>query len=180
MNLFEFIKTSKENNGASYNLHTGELNPKSGYMVAQKGSELIVPELTKEVVKGFILDHIDILQEDKDLFIGTWKNGNKWYIDISRLVDNYADAYVLADKNEQIAIYCLDTFQEINMQQAKEALQSFDSDMDIHPLAKAILKRSKLANIKGAITALPSPQTSGTSYQNYSYALLKAKQLLGI
>lgn len=52
------------------------------------------------------------------------------------------------------------------------------STLDVEVIAKAILRRQKTINFKGADLNLPSPQTAGTETQKLVYARLKAKEIL--
>lgn len=51
--------------------------------------------------------------EEKDLQVGGWGNGNKYYFDAVMIVEGRDEAIRLAIENEQLSIYNLGTFEYI-------------------------------------------------------------------
>ena len=122
MNLRQFIKGTIENGGASYNLMDGNFNPKTGYMVAKPGAEMIIElsngrdvyNITK-AVKMFIKDHIrDILASDQN-YIGSWISDNKLYLDISLRYMNRDVALLRGEQFNQLAIWDCEKGKTINL-----------------------------------------------------------------
>lgn len=112
MNLRQFIQGTIENGGASYNLMDGDFNPKTGYIVAKPGTEVIVElsngrdvyNITK-AVKMFIQDHIkDILASDQN-YIGSWISDGKLYLDISLRYTDRNIALNIGEQFNQLAIW---------------------------------------------------------------------------
>jgi hypothetical protein len=104
-NLKDFIKATIDNNGATYNLNTGELNPTSGYFVGLKGNEKIIglDNYTKDV-QTYVLANSTKLS-DKDNYLGSWINEDEIVLDIAVRVDSLDKAIKLGKENEQSAIY---------------------------------------------------------------------------
>lgn len=120
-NLKDFLQATLQNGGASFNLVTGELNPKSGYMVAISGHEKIISNVTDSsqlqyIVADYIKEKAIILAGglSHDTYIGTWLHENKLYIDISQNVTDKASAIRMAVENNQLAIWDCENSVEIN------------------------------------------------------------------
>lgn len=122
MNLRQFITGTIENGGASYNLMDGDFNPKTGYMVAKPGTEVIVElgndwdvyNITK-AVKMFIKDHIrDILSSDQN-YIGSWISGGKLYLDISLRYTDRNIAILRGEQFNQLAIWDCEKRETVNL-----------------------------------------------------------------
>jgi len=110
-NLIKFSNSILNNNGGSYNLLTGELNPNDGFMVSIEGHETIYKYYTESLqyqVASYIKEHAYILCSNltkQQYFIGAWVHENKLYLDVSIKVDNEAEAKKLAIENNQLAYY---------------------------------------------------------------------------
>lgn len=108
-NITEFIKESHKNQGSSYNLVTGELNPNSGYMCSLSGHEATFDNLSEDVVRHYIMSKAEVIYEDENLFIGSWYNPNdqKWYLDISEKRTDLETTIFVGILGGQKAIYDL-------------------------------------------------------------------------
>src|SRR5690606_977070 len=83
-NLLTVLETAKANEGATYNINTGELNPKIGYMVASPESSIKVLDLTNEIVSDFIRYNSETLSKP-NTYVGFWFSMDYWYIEVSEL-----------------------------------------------------------------------------------------------
>jgi len=124
MNLKEFLKSTIQNNGASYNLITGELNPNKGYMVALQGKEqrfVFDTYNTKSLqynVANYIKDNALILIGGvvcSDYFLGSWVHNGEIYLDISVNVGDLKEALFLGKKYKQLAIWDCENKCEIKL-----------------------------------------------------------------
>lgn len=109
--LSDFI--NKNPDGFTVNL-TGK-PVSSGFAVSPyKGREVILDQVDKTSLRSFLLDNIDLLKEEGNNF-GGWLNNEdgKFYLDISKVVDNIDDAIGYAAYNDQIAIFDLGNQSEI-------------------------------------------------------------------
>jgi len=115
-NLKEFIKSTDENNGATFNLNTGELNPTKGYFVALKRQELKVKynNPINEIVQKYVLKNsIDL--SDNNTFVGSWIEDGLLYLDVVVMLEDKEEAIKLGQQNEQLAIYDASTKQVITL-----------------------------------------------------------------
>lgn len=103
---------ARRNGGITFNVMSGELDPKEGYMVSLKGHEETSPVLTPDGILGYIADKKDFFSED--VYLGLWK-ADYWYYDLSILVRNKEIAMVIAERNGQKAIYDLKERREIQV-----------------------------------------------------------------
>lgn len=106
MNLKNFILEALNSNGGSYNINTGEYNPKDGYMVSIADCEQVVNanDFTEETLKAYIENNIDLFVNEK-YFIGLWINDGKIYIDASIKLNDLTEACYIGLNNNQLAIY---------------------------------------------------------------------------
>ncbi len=103
MNLVQFIELANEIGGGSYNLNTGEVNPKNGFMVALP-FEQIHGEVNKNNVSQYITQNAERLTA-ADRFFGLWCDNEKWYFDVSENVARLSDAIRLGMQYDQLAIW---------------------------------------------------------------------------
>ena len=117
-NLFsiapEIYRKTIENQGCSMNLDHYE--PESGYMVSYIGTEQRVDILGFNAghIDSFIRSHMNLLF-NKNLFIGTWVNGDQVVIDISQNLQNKQAAIAFGRDNKQDAIYDVVNGDSINL-----------------------------------------------------------------
>lgn len=107
--------------GFSYRPRKG--SPKTGYMVAIEGHELILsPEnVTKKEIKKYVAKSYDIMKSNKRLHYGGWFDSEtgKYVIDLSENWQSLKVAWNLAknrkatDGLEQKAIFDLNTFEDV-------------------------------------------------------------------
>lgn len=120
MNLLNFLKDTITNGGATFNLLTGEYNPKTGYMVATSGHELIIPieQFNQNTVAKYISEKSTMLMggiTNDNYFLGSWVDGEKVYLDISEKIDDLNKALLIGSNRKQLAIWDNSTMSEIRL-----------------------------------------------------------------
>lgn len=138
MNLQQFY-TDTLNGGATYNIITGEYNPKKDYFVSLFGREKRIKEedFTQTTIKDFINDNVTLLNDVN--YLGSWADNGYIYLDVSVRVDSLEDALKLGYQNRQLAIY--------------------DAN-------------------KGKVIDLPTPQKTGTNFQQKEYLRITIENIL--
>lgn len=97
-----------ENSGLTVDVVTRE-QPKNGYVVGlEPYSTDIGPSALGIGIRAYIRQYANILTSP-NYYLGIWACGGRYYLDICKIVDTYKTAYVLAEKNNQIAFYHIDT-----------------------------------------------------------------------
>jgi len=106
MNLQQFFSETLSNNGASYSILTGELNPTNGYFVslANKGVTVDLNNFTQKDIVVFISENYDTLSQENH-FIGSWISEGIVYLDVTVQVTDKRNALELGYRNGQQAIY---------------------------------------------------------------------------
>lgn len=114
MNLLNFFQSVKATGGGSYNIHTGELNPKDGYMVSINGCETVVDynEDFDIEVRRYIKKNMDVIYEP-NIFLGAWTNDGKVYLDCSQKIVDKREALHKGLRRNQKAIWDNTTLSEI-------------------------------------------------------------------
>lgn len=100
--ILELMKTAEKKGGLTIASDGEEFTAKKGYMVS-----VINKERTAENITEFI-ELFKQYQEDAEKmhgFIGLWKDGEKWFIDISYYILDKTDALEFGYKNKQVAVY---------------------------------------------------------------------------
>jgi hypothetical protein len=93
--------------GISYNLNTGEINPKEGYMVSLADHEHLVSVIDEETVRDYISQHANALAKE-NAFFGVWRDGKEFVLDVSEHYEKKRDAVFHAIVRKQKAIWdCL-------------------------------------------------------------------------
>ena len=103
MSLQHAVITAEQNGGVSYNLHHGHMNPDTGYMVSLAGRERVSDTLTYHNVLGYVNDNLEAFETTT--FLGLWKEGDVWFMDVSVCIPNLATALRVAEVNGQRAVY---------------------------------------------------------------------------
>jgi hypothetical protein len=102
-NLKEFISKTKQDKGATYNLETGELNPKSGYFVGIKGAEYKLGNEDLDI-QHFVLEN-SVHLSDRNNFVGSWVENGLLYLDVVVMFDSLKEAKKEGVNRGQLAIY---------------------------------------------------------------------------
>ena len=112
--LYSVVEDTLTNGGLTVKPFIGE-KPETGYMVALEGYELQVPvsEFFTGVVADYIGEHAQKLMSNPALCLGTWVNEGTVYLDLSENVPNREKALELGKERGQLAIFSLDTFEEV-------------------------------------------------------------------
>lgn len=123
VNLLKVINEIRLTGGVSYNINTGELNPRFGYMVAIEGhSEIVSPVLMdEETVRRYVLDHANQLAEE-NAYLGCWFDGTNFVLDVSNHFESKRDAYYWAIVRKQKAIWDCANRDEIIIKQKHETV----------------------------------------------------------
>ncbi len=105
-NLKQFIADTLKNNGATYNLNTGEINPSEGFFVGLNGmGETVgIDKPINGVIQKFVLENSNLLS-NREFFVGSWIEDDKLFLDIVVKVDDKQAAIDIGKDNKQIAIY---------------------------------------------------------------------------
>jgi hypothetical protein len=98
--------------GFSIPIRGGE-TPTKGWAVSLAGNETIYEELPS--YDDLTLDVLGKLhaQHDHPLYLGGWYDNGHYYLDISRIIDDYSEAMAIASENNQLAIYNLETGESV-------------------------------------------------------------------
>ena|SRR5699024_3716632 len=108
MNLSRVYHETVVNQGCSYSLNNGNLNPTNGYFVAGfvKSKVVHLSDFRYKDLQDFILINSPLLSQD-NAYLGTWIDGetNLVHIDVSMLIDNLVNALDTASLYNEIAIY---------------------------------------------------------------------------
>ena len=108
MNLSKVYNETIVNQGCSYSLNSGILNPTNGYFVGGFVKSMVVPleDFNQKHLQDFILCNSPLLSQD-NAYLGTWIDAetNLVHIDVSVLIDNLVNALDTASLYNEIAIY---------------------------------------------------------------------------
>ena len=112
--LYSVVEDTLKDGGLTIKPFTGE-KPASGYMVALQGFELQVPvsEFFTGVVADYIGEHAQKLMANPSLCLGTWVNEGTVYLDLSENIQSRDKALELGRERHQLAIFNLETFEEV-------------------------------------------------------------------
>jgi hypothetical protein len=116
MNLQNFYNELVNNNGASYNITTGILNPNSGFFVSLPNRELQINRnaFNTSVLADFINNNIDLLSNENN-FVGGWIENGIIYLDVSEQIADKRTALNLGVQRNQLAIYDANSGNVINL-----------------------------------------------------------------
>jgi hypothetical protein len=123
MNYTAVLKSIQDSNGASYNLHSGILNPSTGFMVATQSNEQIydVPTTTSDLY-NYVVDYLiakkmwwKVQQNPDNIYLGFWINEGKLYIDLAENIPDRDDAIEAGHYRNQLAIYDCESKQDITL-----------------------------------------------------------------
>lgn len=123
----QILELHAEYDGSTFNMYFGDLGGKELYAVSlypDLGIVLEGKEIPPEVLRRFILDNRDLL-EDPRVSIGTWYDSESGmtYLDISATLPDEQRAIELGREYNQIAIFNLSTFEEIDTGGTGEAIE---------------------------------------------------------
>jgi hypothetical protein len=110
--------------GVSYNMNTGEMNPRDGYMVALPNHERIVHTIDEETIKQYINDHLNDLSKE-NAFFGCWFDGHDFVLDVSECYERKRDAIFYALVRKQKAIWDNSHRDEIRINARKSLVKQY-------------------------------------------------------
>ena len=112
--LYSVVEDTLANGGLTIKPFQNE-KPETGYMVALEGFELKVPvsEFFTGVVADYIGEHAQKLMSNSALCLGTWVNEGIVYLDLSENIASRDKALELGRERNQLAIFNLETFEEV-------------------------------------------------------------------
>lgn len=103
-NLNEFTNALINGNGATYNFNSHAPTPTTGYMVSIEGRENISSYMDKATVSAYVQANVaELIQEGK--YLGGWKDGDQFYLDVSRHFTDLKEAKQFGKDNQQLAIF---------------------------------------------------------------------------
>ena len=114
--LKSLVNYIKANGGATYNLNSNNYM-ESGFMCAKAENEYIIDgQVTAEHLQNYITKYGKDLQKE-NANLGAWYNteNGKTYLDTSFRFENLQDAVEFGRKNNQLAIFNLNTFEEYRL-----------------------------------------------------------------
>jgi hypothetical protein len=87
----------------------GGTTPTKGWAVSLAGNETVYEDMPS--YDNLTLDVLRKLraQHDYPIYLGGWYSNGRYYLDVSRIIDDYNEAMVIASENNQLAIYNLET-----------------------------------------------------------------------
>lgn len=114
--LYSVVEDTLANGGLTIKPFQNE-KPETGYMVALEGYELQVPvtEFFTGVVADYIGQHAQKLMANPSLCLGTWVNEGIVYLDLSENISSKEQALELGKERNQLAIFNLETFEEVTV-----------------------------------------------------------------
>jgi hypothetical protein len=106
MNLQNFYNELVNNNGASYSIVNGILNPNSGYFVSLPNREQQINrnDFNTSILADFINNNSDLLSNENN-FVGGWIENGIVYLDVSEQIADKRTALNLGVQRNQLAIY---------------------------------------------------------------------------
>ena len=112
--LFSVVEDTLKDGGLTIKPFQNE-KPETGYMVALEGYELKVPvtEFFTGLVADYLGEHAQKLMDNPSLCMGTWVNEGFVYLDLSENIPNREQALELGRERHQLAIFNLETFEEV-------------------------------------------------------------------
>lgn len=112
-NLIKFTDSLNKNGGASFNLMSGELNPKDGYFVSLEGHERKLDSVDIYDVIQYAKDKSVLLMDESNWlggWVGTDTDGSeKVFLDVSRKYTDFDEAMQAGKDNDQLAIFDANT-----------------------------------------------------------------------
>lgn len=114
MDYSKIIKETLKNNGGSFNVSKNKIKkPLNGFMCSIKDILIVdKKDFNVKLLKSLVKQNFNLLKKDEN-FIGTWIDGDKIYIDISKNFGDKEKALEVAKNNKQLAIFDLNSNESI-------------------------------------------------------------------
>lgn len=148
MDFVTVFKSIQETNGASYNIHTGAMNPSKGYMVALSSLYEEICNIPKDanefhtIVIQYVLSKevwAKIKDNPSNIFLGFWISNNRLIIDLSENIDHLGQAMARGYDRFQLAIYDCKNKCDIKL----PLVSILEDDVEIENLEKDLWNLSK-------------------------------------
>ena len=104
MNLEQFVKDCLSGKGASYNVTTGDYNPRAGYMVSVKGYERVLDHPDRDQIIQYVKDKSEECAKDEALYYGGWRP-DRLYLDLSKRYGSLSEAMKAGQEAGQLEIW---------------------------------------------------------------------------
>jgi len=111
MNFITVFDTIIKTGGASYNINTSELNPKTGFFVSLAGFEKATSIPTnlnrfQDIVQSYLTSEIlSEIGESPNIYLGFWVHQDTLFLDLSELFEDRTNAIREGYNRHQKAIY---------------------------------------------------------------------------
>lgn len=155
-------KLIRDNGGVTIDLEGKQ--PNKGFAFApKKKTEVVVPEaeFTPEHIDRFIDNNIEELTK-KGNNLGVWFQDGNYYIDVSRVGDPIVDTVEAAQKAEQLAVFDLETFEEIQIGKIENGRYvKLDEASRIVDQYRADLARRAEIESEGSVFEIPRGTSTG-------------------
>lgn len=103
--LNKIIEMTFKNGGSTTSILTGKMNPEIGFMCSLKDCAIIsISQFNTSSIEEIIRDNKELLSQ-KNIYLGTWVDNNKVYIDISENIANIEKARAAGIARKQLAIF---------------------------------------------------------------------------
>lgn len=115
------LDKAREQGGLTFDPETSGF-PSKGYAVSvHPGHEVVVKgELTQKAIEDYLIAHETFFKENPGAHFGIWHDGeaDRWYLDVSHVTNDYAEATRLATSHNQEAFYDLEKGQSVFVKDA--------------------------------------------------------------
>ena len=152
-------------------------NVKKGFIVSDYGKEktyFIDDKIDMMRLEKDFTSYIELVEKEKDAFIGGWIEGNIFFLDISRIYTNKKEAIKIGKKNKQLAIY--DIEKDASIELVKEYFTIHEVKKDF----KNIMEFDSLKDIESYFNIKNVYQYIVKNIDNikYNQKLLKDKYII--
>jgi len=107
--LHHALQACEEHGGVTIHVNSGH-QPNTGFGVSthKERERILADRPTGEDLLAYIKDNLDLLGEPQN-YLGVWKEGSDWYLDVTQVEFGHLAAMDLARDNHQLSIYSFDT-----------------------------------------------------------------------
>lgn len=140
------IRLHERNGGATFNLYFGDFSGQKLYAVSvfvERSVRLPGRSIPPQILRGFIQANADLLGDPRNS-IGTWYNAlaDETYLDISTAFPHLQEAFTIAIRYNQIAIFDLHRQQEIETGGTGEPVDDLPSGTERLPAPARVHRRN--------------------------------------
>jgi hypothetical protein len=176
---------TRRNDGASFNLHKGDLvgTPHYAVSVFPDRGEIVRGHASPEEISAFVQKNQDLLQDPKNS-IGTWFNhgDGKTYLDVSATTPDLNEAIALGKQHKQLAIFDLAKLQEIDLRHPSPAHvpvgeePEYQAPVFANPLDEVFKRISEQGGRKLTVQDVAALRRQGFTLQDINKRLRRAAQ----